>query len=192
MHMEYEEKFQADPFVLEEIDRQVAGVRTVYTMQTTYYDTPTKALSARGYTLRRRLENDTAVCTLKIPGPEGGRAEYQVEAQTIEDAIPMVCKLCPALPLALLFAEGVTPLCGAAFTRIAKEVTLDSCVVEVALDLGVLTGGGHQTPLCEVEVELVSGSREAAVRYAQQLAQTYGLTIQPRSKFSRAKALAET
>lgn len=191
MHLEYEHKFQADPFCLEAIDRAEGGVRTVYTMATTYYDTPSRALSRSRYTLRLRQENDERVCTLKLPAPEGGRAEYETRAETIEAALPMLCKLCDPFPLAELTKEGLLPLCGARFTRIAKEITLESAVVELALDLGILTGGGRQAPLCEVEVELLSGSREAAEAYAQRLAEDYGLTVQPKSKFSRAKALAE-
>ena len=63
--------------------------------------------------------------------------------------------------------------------------------VELALDEGVLSGGSREVPLCEVEVELKSGSREAAVIYATQLAVAYGLKQEKGSKFRRAKALAE-
>ena len=43
----------------------------------------------------------------------------------------------------------------------------------------------------EVEVELKSGSEEALTAYAAALAAKYGLQIQPKSKFQRAKALVK-
>ena len=61
--------------------------------------------------------------------------------------------------------------------------------VELAIDAGVLTGGGREIPLCEVEVELKSGSQDACDRYAEALATRFGLTPEPQSKFRRALAL---
>jgi triphosphatase len=74
--------------------------------------------------------------------------------------------------------------------RIAKTLELEGCTVELALDEGSLTGGGREIPLCEVEVELLSGSREAACVYAGALAVRFGLKQETRSKFRRALALA--
>ena len=65
----------------------------------------------------------------------------------------------------------------------------DEGVLELALDRGVLTGGGKEIPLCEVEIELKEGSQSFADHYAKCLAQKYGLIPQPHSKFRRALAL---
>ena len=64
-------------------------------------------------------------------------------------------------------------------------------LLELALDRGVLTGGGREIPLCEVEVELKSGSREAVLAFAKELAQRFDLAPETRSKFRRALALAK-
>ena len=66
---------------------------------------------------------------------------------------------------------------------------MEDCTLELAIDRGVLTGGGRQTSLCEIEVELKSGSREACDRYATELARQFALQPQPQSKFRRALAL---
>ena len=63
--------------------------------------------------------------------------------------------------------------------------------MELALDSGILLGGGREEPLCEVEVELKSGSKSAATNFANILAATYGMKPEPKSKFARALALAE-
>ena len=101
----------------------------------------------------------------------------------------MLCKLGAPEELADLAREGLTPVCGAKFRRIARTVILKDCMVELAIDEGILTGGDREIPLCEVEVELKSGSREACDRYAQALAERFGLTPEPQSKFRRALAL---
>ena len=68
---------------------------------------------------------------------------------------------------------------------------VDGAVVEIALDRGVLLGGGREVPLCEVEVELKAGQPEAAVAFAENLAEEFGLRPERKSKFRRALALAE-
>ena len=64
-------------------------------------------------------------------------------------------------------------------------------MLEVALDRGILTGGGREIPLCEAEVELKSGFDADADRYAADLAQTYGLIPESKSKFRRAMDLVQ-
>lgn len=191
MGIEFEVKFRAEPETLQTIVREISGQEQVYRMRTTYYDTPTRQLSMRHYTLRLRMENDRAVCTLKTPAAGWGRQEFEVNANTVEDALPELCKLSGVQELPGLLREGIAPLCGAEFTRIAKQVCFQGSVLELALDRGVLTGGGRQIPLCEVEVELKEGSEETALEYAKALARRYGLVQEKRSKFSRAKALTE-
>lgn len=189
MGIEFELKFRATPDQHSAIRGNVPGQEEIVSMETTYYDTPDSALSERRYTLRRRMENNRSVCTLKIPAGDLGRGEFEVESPDIETAIPMLCKLSGLTDLLPLTACGVIPVCGARFTRIAKTLTLEDCTVELALDRGILSGGGKDTPLCEVEVELKSGNRDTACMYAAALAATYGLTPERHSKFRRALAL---
>ena len=191
MGVEFEIKFRATPDVLSTIDKAVSGEKQVISMETTYYDTPNGDLAARRYTLRRRMENEKSVCTLKTPAEAGGRQEYELQKNAIEDAIPKLCKLCPVADLPSLLEKGVAPLCGAKFTRIAKTFPFGECVLELALDQGVLIGGGKELPLCEVEVELKSGPREGALAYAALLAERYHLIQEDKSKFKRARDLAQ-
>lgn len=186
--VEYEWKFAATPELLAEIDAAFSGEKIMLEMETTYYDTPTGALSARHYTLRKRLENGVPVCTLKTPAQQG-RKEWETEADDIVCAIPkLVAMGCPA-DLPALIQEGIVPVCGAKFTRVAKTVFLDNGTVELAMDRGFLMGGNRQIPLCEVEVELKSGSNEMCDSFAKDLACRFGLKLQKQSKFRRALAL---
>ena len=188
MGIEFELKYRATEEVQARIAKQIDTWKTLC-METTYYDTPEQALSQRWYTLRRRLENGVSVCTLKCPAQGGARGEWEVLAETVEQAIPELCKLGGPEDLISLAREGVMPICGARFTRRAALVTLGDTVLELALDSGSLFSGERQIPLCEVEVELKQGERAQAMAYGTLLAQQYGLVPEKKSKFRRALAL---
>lgn len=189
MGVEYELKYRAAESQLAAIRQAFPGEEHSITMQTTYFDTPAGDFAARRWTLRRRLENGVSVCTLKTPAEAGGRGEWELTCDSIEEALPALCQAggIPAPDL----SQGLIPICGAAFTRIAKTLVFPDFTGELALDQGVLTGGDRQTPLCEVEIELKSGSREALDAFGRQLRQTFGLQKEPKSKFRRALALAK-
>ncbi len=164
---------------------------TVIQMETTYYDTPDHTLSRRNITLRRRMENGVSVCTVKTPAGGIARGEWELECGDIHTAIPELQKLgCPE-NLQELTKSGIEAVCGAKFTRRATKIQLDQGLVELALDEGILLAGEKTLPIREVEVELKSGSEDAAVVFAKVLAAQYGLTVEPESKFRRAQKLRE-
>ena len=188
MGREFELKYRASY-------EQIGAIRDVYgdfesiSMETTYYDTPNGDLRRLRWTLRRRLENGRSVCTLKVPLADGSRGEWETEADSIETGLLELCKLSGNTALLTLTAEGIAPSCGARFTRLAKTLMLEETTVELALDRGVLIGGGTELAFAEVEVEYKSGSEEAAVVFANTLAKRFDLIPEPRSKIARAQAL---
>lgn len=190
MGREFELKFAATPQNHADLQGRY-GTFAPIAMETVYYDTPERALSARHITLRRRLENEIPVCTLKTPAANGGRGEWELECDDILAAIPELCKLSGMAELADLTQSGIQEVCGARFTRLAKTLVLTDCTLELALDSGILLGGGKEMPLCEIEVEAKSGSEEAVAAFAQSLAEEFRLKPQPKSKFRRAMELAE-
>ena len=189
MGREFELKFAATALDHEAL-RARFGSFTPISMETTYYDTPNGDIRRLRWTLRHRRENGISVCALKTPGEGFGHGEWEVCCEKIEKAIgPMLGKGAPKQLYALAQA-GLQPVCGARFTRLAAQIDAPGCTVELALDEGVLTGGGKEQPLCEIEVELKSGSEDAAAAFAMGLAQEYGLRPETRSKIARAMALA--
>ena len=191
MATEFELKYAATAAQLDGIRAAVSGEYHSIAMETTYYDTPGRALSARKWTLRRRLENGVSVCTLKTPAGGLGRHEWEVEQDSIQTAIPELCKLSNLDDLAEMTAGGVSPVCGARFTRLACQVNIENAVVELALDEGILFGSGRELAFAEVEVELKSGAEEAACRFAEDLAARFHLIPEEKSKFRRALDLAQ-
>lgn len=190
MGQEFECKYRATPEKIAAIRAEFGPFRRI-SMETTYYDTPTRQLSQRRWTLRRRLENGVSVCTIKTPGEDGNRGEWETEAEEITSGIPILCKLMGSPQLAELTAGAVEATCGARFTRLAATLEVPGGTVELALDEGVLLGGGREIPLYEVEVELKSGSHAAAIGFGEMLANRFGLTLETASKFKRARDLAE-
>ena len=189
MPKEFELKYRADDAAIEAIRERYSDFQE-FAMQTTYYGTADGALSRRRWTLRQRMENDISICTLKTPAGAYARNEFQVVAADILTAIPMLCSLGAPEELKELTKNGVTPICGAKFTRLAATITVDGSLLELALDRGYLTGGGKVLPIWEVEVELKEGSEETAVAFGEKLAEHFRLKAESRSKFARARALA--
>ena len=190
MGREFELKFRATPEQQESILSLYGDFSTI-DMETTYYDTPNGSLSARNITLRQRLENGNAVCTVKTQLDGVGRGEWETNHQRIEEAIPVLCKLGCTEDLIALTAPGLVRVCGARFTRQCKTLAVEGSTVELALDRGILLGGGRELPLCEVEVELKEGREDDALLFAQILAAKYGLQQETKSKFRRALDLAK-
>lgn len=189
MGIEYELKFRATEDVLDQVRQAYPDGHREFQMETIYYDTPDNRLSARYYTLRRRMENGVSVCTLKTPAEGIGRQELETECDSIETAIPILCAIGAPADFLNLTTEGVVPICGAKFTRTAISVVQEDCTVELALDTGILTGGNKSVPMCELEVELKDGEPAAAEQFALALAAIYGLKPESKSKFRRALAL---
>ena len=190
MGREFELKYAATAQDLEILKARYPGLRSI-AMETTYFDTPDKALSAQHITLRLRRENDVMVCTLKTPLAQGGRGEWECLADTMDAGLAgLLAAGAPDAPIQLA-KQGLVVVCGARFTRLATELPTADGTAELALDHGVLIGSGKELPLCEVELEQKTGSDTATAQLAAQIAQVYGLQAESKSKFRRAMALAQ-
>ena len=190
MGREFELKYAATEEVLAALAAQLGSGRQIR-METTYFDAPDGSLSARHMTLRLRRENEDTVCTLKTPLPDGSRGDWECPATEITDGIVSLLALGAPAELKNLTAHGVVPVCGARFTRQAFDIPTADGMAELALDRGILLGGGKEIPLCEVELELKSGSDTALLALATAIARSYDLQPERRSKFRRALALAQ-
>lgn len=192
MGRELEVKFRATPETLHCIEETLGGTFQEIRMRTFYYDTPGWDLAARKWTLRRRMENDSNVCTLKTPAGGYGRNEWETECDDIFAVIPLLAAE-SGLPELQTLAEQqeLLAMCAAVFVRRCRLLDLGGTTVELALDQGVLLGGMKELPFAEVEIELKSGSEDTLLLFARKLQGDYGLTTEHASKFARAKALAK-
>ena len=191
MGMEIELKYRASEAQLAALEGAFPGSFRTVRMHTRYYDTPDRAFSRQKLTLRCRLENGSPVCTLKTPAGPLARGEFELPGSDMEAAAVELCKLAGLSRLLPLPEGGLEEVCGARFTRKALELHFPEFTAELALDLGVLTGGGRELSLSEAELELKSGSQEALLAFGQQLESRFGLIPENKSKFRRALDLAK-
>lgn len=188
MAQEFEVKYACTQQAMERLEGDFGPFQSV-TMETAYYDNPNGDFGAKKWTLRRRLENGVGVCTLKTPGAGLLRGEWEVTCPEITQAIPALLAQGAPKELETMAAQGLTLSCGAQFIRQVRVIIWGESKLELALDEGVLTGGGETEPLCEVEAELKEGRQEDALAFGAHLAATYGLHPETRSKQARALAL---
>ena len=190
MGKEFELKYQASPEDLENILEEYGNFHEI-SMETHYYDTPDGALGKLRWTLRRRMENEKSVCGLKTPGHNLIRGEWETEDFSIENGVRTLCSMDVPEGFETLVSKGLTEVCGARFVRKAKIVATADGTAEIALDQGVFLGNDREQPFSELEVELKSGSREAAETLAKEISQKYGLKTLWISKYERALALSK-
>ena len=201
MGKEWELKYRVDDLQLLDCILCDARVRSRMTedfryirMETCYYDLPDGTLAKRGWTLRVRQENERTVVTCKTPAGGGVtgklRNEWECEAKELKEGLAELVRLGAPEELAALDPDGLDVSCGAQFTRIAALLRLsEDTTAELCGDVGELLRAGRRAPLCELEIELKSGSASALLAFAAELNETYHLPEQPLSKFARAKAL---
>ncbi len=169
---------------------------TVKHMSSIYYDTPNGDLSARKWTLRRRVEGDQVIVAMKTANvsTDAGvftRSEWQCAMENVEDAIPMLIEQgAPPELKNILKGQTLVEHCRADFERTSAYLYMDEGVrIEMVGDVGELQGGGRKESICELELELLFGGAEALPPVCNRLAEEYGLTNESRSKYERASAL---
>ena len=190
MGKEFELKYQASPEDLAKILQEYGDFYKI-SMETHYYDTLDECLGKLCWTLRRRLENGISICGLKTPGHNLIRGEWETEADSIENGVKAICQMDVPEDFEHIVSTGLKEVCGARFTRQARLVPTADGSAEIALDQGVFLGGGREKPFSELEVELKSGSREAAEALANEIAEKYSLKDLRISKYQRALALSK-
>lgn len=160
-----------------------------------YFDTPDSRLAAAGWALRLRREGAWWWQTLKGPGANPfKRSEH--ESRRSRSRLP------PALDLALLagapeklrrLLDEAGPALAPAFEvdvrRTARTVRHGGARIELALDVGLVRAAGRTQPLCELELELHSGSPASLASLATTWSARHGLWMDPRTKSGRGERL---
>jgi inorganic triphosphatase YgiF len=184
------ERFCADPKVVGYMLEPFAETQ----MESVYYDTPTHALSKRKIALRLRREDGVSIAACKITRsaetpPEAGlyvRDEWQCEADSIEQAVPLLAELGAAELPELIAGEGLRERCVIRFVRRAAVLRLpDRLTCEFAVDRGVIEAGGKTEELLEAELEVLYGEPVHAEALAAEWTEKYGLSYEHASKYER-------
>ncbi|MBS0331927.1 MAG: CHAD domain-containing protein [Proteobacteria bacterium] len=148
-----------------------------------YFDTPDLTLQKAGASLRVREHQGRRVQTLKR-----GHGMVREEHETpIEGLAPD-----PALdPLPELLPKGadLKPAFNIRVLRRQRTFRYKGADIEMALDQGEVSGGDRRRPICEVELELKSGSPAALFTLARKLSAAAPLYLAFDSKAARGQDL---
>ena len=158
----------------------------------TYYDTPALDLNARRIALRFRKKGWQWLLTVKSAATVSGglalRNEWETPASPGQfdfshvDAPEFKAALDEALPrLQAIFTTD--------FRRTTWRVPFGKSLIELALDRGKIESGGRATPICEIELELISGDVADIFAITHQLQETLDLRPAVASKAERGYAL---
>jgi inorganic triphosphatase YgiF len=139
----------------------LAGIRPLRQhLLNTYYDTPGLDLHRRCVALRFRKKGWQWLLTVKSAEPASGglalRSEWETPAHPGQfdfahvDNLELRFFLESAIP-------ALAPVFATDFRRTAWQVPFGNSVIELALDRGWVESGGRKAPICEIELELVSG-----------------------------------
>lgn len=191
---EVELKLTFDPADARRIMRRLSRARgktgpARQSLVSVYFDTPDFALSRNGVSLRVRRVGKKHIQTIKIADREGGalfdRAEWE---QDVEGFKPDASAAKGTPVESLLNGQRSTLLRPMFETRIRRTEYRgadDGTAVAVALDQGEIDTGERQSPVCELEFELVRGEPAGLFRLAKKLGELVPLRLCVRSKADR-------
>lgn len=172
-----------------EKELRAAGARTI-ALRACYFDTDDRELAQAHIALRVRKEGRKWVQTIKMPGPDevsrieinhprpGPEPDLAVYKDTHAEAV--FAKL--QQPLLLRYETDVKRL-------VLRQETAGG-IIELAYDRGMLRAGSLALPICEFELEQVSGDTTALLDQARDWTARHRLILDLRSKAERGDALA--
>lgn len=181
-----------------------------------YFDTADRQLAQAGVALRLRLEGDHWVQTAKAHGPdELSRIElnHARPSPVLDLTLYEGTAIAPLLngltqPLSMRYETDVLrlklaqtvqsePTTSALNDRDAPSPSShapypvsNTATIELAFDVGVVRAGDLALQICELEIELLSGSAGAIFHEGRKWLQAHGLIVDLRSKAERGDLLA--
>lgn len=177
------------------IRRLKAGKAVIKDQKSVYFDTPGLALWKNRVALRVRHEGERRIQTVKTPGQSlsgvWARGEWESDIAGDRPVLARIGADCPAEILRQPgLAETLAPLFVTEVRRTQVILRDVEGEVELALDEGRIVAGERVEEICEVELELRSGTPALLFRLAIELQADIGLHLGSASKADRGYALA--
>lgn len=152
------------------------------TLKATYFDTPSNALRKKGIILRiRKSGDDVPVLGMKAPGAAGDgpfhRKEVEVNSPSLKPNLARFDKITEKFLTRIIKGQPLAAKFKMEFKRQSGLVTSGSSIVEIAVDQGHISIGKRPVPLAEVELELVSGSKQDLLDLGIGLAKDFSLRL---------------
>ena len=166
-----------------------------------YFDTPDQNLRQQRIALRLRRVDGGAeplwLQTLKTGGSSNSALSQRGEWETPVATPVLSLRDLKATPWSDFDPDGsvfkaLQPCFVTDFERTSWRVKKrDGSEVEVALDIGQIKAGEQRTPICELELELISGQPAALFDLARQIARSIAVLPSGMSKAERGFSLAQ-
>ncbi len=195
MSTEIEIKFVVKPEAKEKLALLLQGYtivsQSVKPLSNTYFDTTTYQFRQLDFGLRTRKSIDFAEQTIKTAGTVIGglhqRPEYNVplcgETPSLAD---FPAEIWPQGTDVAQLQRDLMVLFTTDFERYAWHIRMpDGAEIEVVFDQGRVTGGEQDYPICEIELELLSGSVASLFVLARQITQFDNVRLGNVSKAQR-------
>lgn len=183
---------QAQQFQHLPLLRGVNGAKSTAMQVSTYFDTRRFKLKRNGVLLRVRRSGPHHVQTIKTQG-EGvvDRHEWETELSggKLDFTAAKGTALAPLLTKKL--RRKLRPVFETRVRRTTYPLQTRDAEVEVTLDRGRITAGRQSTPLCEVEIELKSGTKTGLFRVARSVARGTTAELAMKSKSQRGYELLD-
>lgn len=161
-------------------------------MKAVYFDTPDRALSAAGFSLRIRSAGQSRVQTVKADGPASAglfvRSEWEMD---VEGDTPVLDHTTPIRAMLGAACDTVSRVFEVSVERRIWNVDEDGSRIEVVLDEGRVRSGKRKEPICEVEVELKEGQPASLFSLARKIDAIAPVHIGVLSKSERGYRLAK-
>ncbi len=197
--MEIELKLLVDPADADRLLRALPSVekgsQQKKHLENIYFDTPDRQLQGARIGLRLRRDGERWLQTLKGGGGDaaGGlhaRQEIEYPVAGPQLSFAGLAGTVWARYFSPVLAASLKPVFHTDFHRAVCRVRLEGAEIEVALDRGEVRAGDASEPICELELELLSGPVVALFSLARQLLDVAPLRLENASKAERGYRLA--
>jgi inorganic triphosphatase YgiF len=177
----------ASPSARQAADREL-GRAPVRSLETIYFDTPTRRLHAGGYSVRLRRDGEDWSQSVKA---ETGLSRYEQDRK-LRGGLPDFSLLegTPAWPL-LSGENGLAPVFVTRVKRRSRRRDSDGGRIEYSLDDGEVIARDRVWPILELELELKAGAPEILFEEGRRLAADEAFVPFFMSKAERGFALAD-
>lgn len=205
--IEFELKFQVDAQQRAAVEAAVARGHSQRTrLQARYFDTADGALAAQKLVLRVRKEGKNWIQTAKAPadGPlQRHEHNADLRIERAGEVPPPRIERHEGTPVGALIAKALraaghepadavlVPLYLTDIRRTLREMRTGDARVELAFDRGEVRAGEQLHAVCELEIELKSGSPQSMLELARRWCMRYGLWLDTVSKSARGERLAK-
>lgn len=163
-----------------------------YDLVNEYYDTADLQLHQKRIAVRLRIKEGNWFCTVKTAEDSvaglSTRNEWEtlVPAHTLDFSHVELTSLRTFLEARI---QQLKPVFSTNFRRRTWLVPVGSTFIELALDQGTIFSSHAQEPICEIELELISGNTADIFKLSSELSQTLDLEALDLSKADRGYSL---